>query len=80
MAGVCPAVLATAGGLVACSSTSGGGSSSSASQAAGGGTYAIWDPYPLYDKSSEWVKLLETCGTQRGVKVERTIPKIDATH
>jgi multiple sugar transport system substrate-binding protein len=72
VAGVSLAVLATAGGLVACSSTSGSGSSSSASQAAGGGAYAIWDPYPQYDKSSEWVKLLEACGTQAGVKVERT--------
>ncbi|GII33551.1 sugar ABC transporter substrate-binding protein [Planotetraspora mira] len=72
MAGVSLAVLATAGGLVACSSTSGSESSSSASQAAGGGSYAVWDPYPQYDKSSEWVKLLEACGTQAGVKVERT--------
>jgi multiple sugar transport system substrate-binding protein len=62
------------GGLVACSSTSGGdgGPTAGASQAAGGGTYTIWDPYPQYDGSSEWVKLLETCGTQAGVKVERT--------
>ncbi|TMS00659.1 sugar ABC transporter substrate-binding protein [Nonomuraea basaltis] len=72
-AGVGLAVLAAVGGLVACSSSSSGGSgSTSASQAAGGGAYTIWDPYPQYDKSSEWVKLLETCGTQAGVKVERT--------
>ncbi|GAA3221341.1 ABC transporter substrate-binding protein [Nonomuraea helvata] len=65
------------GGLVACSSSSGngdgnGGGSTSASQAAGSGTYTVWDPYPQYDKSSEWVKLLEKCGTDAGVKVERT--------
>ncbi|MEO3876245.1 extracellular solute-binding protein [Nonomuraea sp. B12E4] len=61
-------------GLVACSSSSNGdeGGSASASQAAGGGTYEIWDPYPQYDKSSEWVKLLDKCGTDAGVKVERT--------
>ncbi|MEV0819908.1 sugar ABC transporter substrate-binding protein [Nonomuraea rubra] len=68
------AVLVAASGLAACSSSSGSGdgSTSSASQAAGGGTYTIWDPYPQYDNSSEWVKLLESCGTQAGVKVERT--------
>ncbi|OPG07695.1 extracellular solute-binding protein, partial [Microbispora sp. GKU 823] len=66
------AVLAAAAGLAACSSPSGGAGSASSSQAAGGGTYTIWDPYPQYDKSSEWVKLLEACGTQAGVKVERT--------
>jgi multiple sugar transport system substrate-binding protein len=73
-AGASLAVLAAAGGLVACSSSpeSGNGASASGSQAAGGGTYSIWDPYPQYDKSSEWVKLLEKCGTDAGVKVERT--------
>ncbi|MFG1702685.1 extracellular solute-binding protein [Nonomuraea sp. M3C6] len=74
-AGASLAVLAAVGGLVACSSSSNGdnsGGSTSASQAAGGGTYTIWDPYPQYDKSSEWVKLLEKCGTDAGVKVERT--------
>ncbi|MEV4109858.1 extracellular solute-binding protein [Nonomuraea sp. NPDC049695] len=77
-AGASLAVLAAVGGLVACSSSSGsgdggsGGGSTSASQAAGSGTYTVWDPYPQYDKSSEWVKLLEKCGTDAGVKVERT--------
>jgi multiple sugar transport system substrate-binding protein len=74
-AGIGLAVLAVAGGLVACSSSSpgagspGGGGSASAS---GPAAYTIWDPYPQYDKSSEWVKLLETCGAQAGVTVERT--------
>ncbi|MEU7747541.1 extracellular solute-binding protein [Nonomuraea sp. NPDC049158] len=73
-AGASLAVLATVGGLVACSSSpeSGSGAAASASQPAGGGTYTVWDPYPQYDKSSEWVKLLEKCGTDAGVKVERT--------
>ncbi|WP_043628924.1 sugar ABC transporter substrate-binding protein [Nonomuraea candida] len=71
--GVGLAVLAAAGGLVACSPSGGDdGSTSGASQAAGGGTYTIWDPYPQYDAGSAWVKLLETCGAQAGVKVERT--------
>ncbi|MBO3751242.1 extracellular solute-binding protein [Streptosporangiaceae bacterium NEAU-GS5] len=67
------AALALTGGLVACSSSSGGSDNpGGASQAAGGGTYTIWDPYPQHDASSDWVKLLGTCGTKAGVKVERT--------
>ncbi|MGR6920082.1 sugar ABC transporter substrate-binding protein [[Actinomadura] parvosata] len=72
-AGASLAVVAAMGGLVACSSTSGGGAATAnAGRTAGGGTYTIWDPYPQYDKTSEWVKLLEKCGTGAGVKVERT--------
>ncbi|MFI7124785.1 extracellular solute-binding protein [Nonomuraea sp. NPDC050153] len=68
-AGASLAALAAVGGLVACSSSPSGGGPATAT---GGGTYTIWDPYPQYDKSSEWVKLLEKCGTDAGVKVERT--------
>ncbi|GAA0385923.1 ABC transporter substrate-binding protein [Microbispora corallina] len=75
-AGLGLAALAAAGGLAGCSSSNdgggGGGGGGTASQAAGGGTYTIWDPYPQYDKDSEWVKLLTQCGTQAGVTVERT--------
>jgi multiple sugar transport system substrate-binding protein len=65
VAGLGLAVLAAAGGLVACSSSGDG-------TTAGAGHYTVWDPYPQYDKGSEWVKLLDTCGTQAGVTVERT--------
>ncbi|WP_169985060.1 extracellular solute-binding protein [Microbispora sp. H10836] len=75
-AGLGLVALAAAGGLVACSSSSGGSSggeaTTGAGRAASGGTYTIWDPYPQHDKGSEWVKLLETCGAQAGVTVERT--------
>jgi multiple sugar transport system substrate-binding protein len=37
-----------------------------------GGTYNIWDPYPQFDDSSDWVKLLTTCGADAGVTVKRT--------
>ena len=37
-----------------------------------GGTLTIWDPYPQFDKGSDWVKLLDSCGTQAGVTVKRT--------
>jgi multiple sugar transport system substrate-binding protein len=63
------AALALAAGLVT--------GCSSADDAAGdgaeaGGTYTIWDPYPQFDNSSDWVKLLTKCGTDAGVTVERT--------
>ncbi|MET7474865.1 extracellular solute-binding protein [Streptomyces sp. NPDC005648] len=59
------AVTATA---TACSS----GSGSTDTKGAGSGTYTIWDPYPQFDQSSAWVKLLDQCGTKAGVKVKRT--------
>ncbi|WP_066367552.1 sugar ABC transporter substrate-binding protein [Herbidospora mongoliensis] len=65
--------LLAAGCLAGCSGTSSPeGTETASGQAAGGGTYTIWDPYPQYDKASDWVKLLDTCGTQAGVTVERT--------
>ncbi|MFF4799251.1 extracellular solute-binding protein [Streptomyces sp. NPDC001351] len=60
--------LAVAVSATACSS----GSGSTDTKGAGGGTYTIWDPYPQFDKSSDWAKLLDQCGTKAGVKVKRT--------
>jgi multiple sugar transport system substrate-binding protein len=63
-------VLAAAmiSGVAACSSSgSGSGSSSSA-----GGTYTFWDPYPQFDQSAAWTKLVEQCGKDAGVTVKRT--------
>jgi len=54
--------------VAACSSSTGGDSS----DAAGSSTYTIWDPYPQFDDSSAWVKLLSECGTKAGVTVKRT--------
>ncbi|GAA1516484.1 ABC transporter substrate-binding protein [Sphaerisporangium rubeum] len=65
----------TAAGLLAagCGSSPGDGApAATASQGGGGGTYTIWDPYPQHDKSSDWAKLLDTCGAQAGVKIDRT--------
>lgn len=53
-------------GVVACGG-SGGGSSSSAS-----GAYTFWDPYPQFDGSSAWAKLIASCGAKAGVTVKRT--------
>ncbi|WP_405867752.1 extracellular solute-binding protein [Streptomyces sp. NBC_01515] len=61
-------VLAVAGTATACSS----GSGSTGTKAADSGTYTIWDPYPQFDKSSAWAKLLDACGTKAGVKIKRT--------
>src|SRR5262249_49794521 len=35
-------------------------------------TYQIWDPYPQWDQSSDWVKIEEACGVKNGVTVQRT--------
>jgi multiple sugar transport system substrate-binding protein len=64
--GAAVVALAVAGGMIACSSSKGSTGS------AGGGTYTIWDPYPQFDDSSDWVKLLTKCGTDAGVTVKRT--------
>lgn len=58
--------LALTGGVAACSDDSDPAGDSA------GGTYTIWDPYPQYDDSSDWVQLLKRCGTDAGVTVKRT--------
>ncbi|GAA3828785.1 ABC transporter substrate-binding protein [Streptomyces coacervatus] len=60
--------LAVAVSATACSS----GSGSTDTKGAGSGTYTLWDPYPQFDKTSAWAKLLDQCGTKAGVKVKRT--------
>jgi len=61
------AVLAVAAcPLTACSSDGTGSTTGSST------TYTIWDPYPQFDKGSEWVTLLSRCGTDAGVTVTRT--------
>ncbi|MFE7900445.1 extracellular solute-binding protein [Streptomyces sp. NPDC057424] len=52
----------------ACSS----GDGTTSSKATDGGSYTIWDPYPQFAKDSAWVKLLDGCGSEAGVKVKRT--------
>jgi multiple sugar transport system substrate-binding protein len=63
-----PAVLAAAGlvvSMAACSSTpdAGGGGTP--------GTFSLWDPYPQFDTGSEWAKVIDKCGAEAGVKIER---------
>lgn len=56
--------------LAGCSS--GGSSATSSSSASAGGTYTFWDPYPQYSASSDWAKLVSSCGTEVGVTIKRT--------
>jgi multiple sugar transport system substrate-binding protein len=58
---------ALVGALAACSS-----SSTTSSSAAPKGTYTFWDPYPQFNQSAAWTKLVEKCGTEAGVTVQRT--------
>jgi multiple sugar transport system substrate-binding protein len=65
--------LGTVAALAACSSGSGSTPASSGTAAGStGGTYNFWDPYPQYNASSDWTKLIESCGTQNGVTIKRT--------
>ncbi|MFC9970734.1 extracellular solute-binding protein [Spirillospora sp. NPDC127200] len=59
------ALLSVAGLVGACSSDGEEGSG-------GASTYALWDPYPQFDASSEWAKLIGKCGTDAGVTIKRT--------
>lgn len=58
---------ALVGTLAACSS-----GSPSTGSAAPKGTYTFWDPYPQFNQSAAWTKLVESCGTKAGVTVKRT--------
>ncbi|MFE0517952.1 extracellular solute-binding protein [Streptomyces sp. NPDC058954] len=64
------AAVGTLASLTAC----GGGSSSSSDSSSGGskGTYAFWDPYPQFNASSAWGRLVTSCGSKAGVKLKRT--------
>jgi multiple sugar transport system substrate-binding protein len=35
------------------------------------GTFSVWDPYPQFDKSADWVKVIEDCGEKAGVRITR---------
>ena len=66
------AVVSLAVGVVASAATACGSSSGGSSSSTAGGTYTVWDPYPQFDGTSAWVKLLNSCGTRAGVKIKRT--------
>lgn len=69
-AGAAVAAVALFGALAACGGSGSNESSGSGSKA--GGTFTFWDPYPQFDDSSDWVKLVKSCGQKAGVTVKRT--------
>jgi multiple sugar transport system substrate-binding protein len=64
--------IAAVGALTAVAACGSGSDSSASGSGKAGGTYAFWDPYPQFDASSAWGKLVTKCGTDAGVKVKRT--------
>jgi multiple sugar transport system substrate-binding protein len=68
--GVGLAAFALTATAAACSNNS--STASNGASSASGGTYTIWDPYPQFDNSSAWVKLLDKCGSSAGVSIKRT--------
>ncbi len=54
--------------LAGCSSSS----TPTSSDSAAGGDYTFWDPYPQYDETSAWAKVIDACATEAGVTVTRT--------
>ena len=60
----------------ACSSSPGPSTgtpgSTASGSSAGGGTYTFWDPYPQYNASSAWWKLVASCGEKAGVAIKHT--------
>jgi len=58
--------MAAVTGAAACTSSGPSGANSTNS------AYTVWDPYPQYDASSDWVKLLTKCGTDAGATITRT--------
>jgi multiple sugar transport system substrate-binding protein len=61
---------ATLASAAACSSSA--GTTTAGSGPAKASTYSFWDPYPQFDASSPWAKLVASCGTQTGVTIKRT--------
>lgn len=59
------AALGLAASLTACSPSSDAGGSGEP------GPFSLWDPYPQFDASSEWAKVIGKCGAEAGVQVQR---------
>jgi multiple sugar transport system substrate-binding protein len=64
--------IAAVGALTTVAACGGGSDSSASGSGKAGGTYNFWDPYPQFDASSPWGKLVTKCGTDAGVKIKRT--------
>ena len=67
LAGLALTGLALTSTLAACGSDDEGSTGDSSSK-----QYVFWDPYPQFDGSSDWVKLIESCGKSAGATVKRS--------
>jgi multiple sugar transport system substrate-binding protein len=47
-------------------------SSSSTNATKAKASYTFWDPYPQYDASSAWAKVINSCAADAGVTIKRT--------
>jgi multiple sugar transport system substrate-binding protein len=71
-------LAATATCLVLSVTACGGGNSvatpgpSGSNSGAAGATFTLWDPYPQFDATADWTKLVQTCGTQAAVTLTRS--------
>ncbi|WP_106401420.1 sugar ABC transporter substrate-binding protein [Actinocorallia populi] len=63
--GAALALLTVTGLASACSSDDTKGSAAS-------GAYTVWDPYPQFDGTAAWAKLIDKCGADAGVTIKRT--------
>lgn len=50
----------------------GGGAGGGESTEGSAEAFTFWDPYPQYDETSEWAKVIDQCAADAGVTVERT--------
>ncbi|MEU7336220.1 MULTISPECIES: extracellular solute-binding protein [unclassified Streptomyces] len=63
------ALSATLSALATVAACSGDGSGSAGVSSS---TYTFWDPYPQFDASAPWAKLVASCGRKAGVTLRRT--------
>jgi multiple sugar transport system substrate-binding protein len=65
-------VACLAAGLTGCGGNGDTPAAGSSTSSAGPKAFTLWDPYPQFDASAPWTKLVEQCGTDAGVKLTRT--------
>ncbi|MGD8193036.1 sugar ABC transporter substrate-binding protein [Herbiconiux sp. P18] len=63
------ALTAVVGVVLAGCSTPG---ASTSTDSAAGGEFTFWDPYPQYDETSEWAKVIDSCAADAGATITRT--------
>nr|WP_244630614.1 MULTISPECIES: extracellular solute-binding protein [unclassified Microbacterium] len=64
------AIGAVAVGVLA--GCAGGGTNDAGNTDGSAEAFTFWDPYPQYDETSDWAKVIDACAADAGVTVERT--------